>query len=426
MKTLIFIEDFNKRVNIPKGDIITLNVKSHYDLFKNGIDHLTISDVIDFDSYLIHEESYNNYQKSFFEYCDNDYKNYFINGKMKFSPYRIIGFEIKTVLDSLFSQALIIYEIIKKIKPQKVYLISSRRSKNEQVNYFACSKGNYYDYLFNEIIEYFSSTAGYSYEIIYSPVSMSSSIETLKVRLKNSIRNTKYFNFYRQSSFTKNPDNFDKDYFKSIVGSKNLFMNHGWGLKNLFQYSLLMNKETMLLINNHIFVYSGSVMSKYFPIIINDVIENKISSSRISKQVSHFDNFVNNSIGISLYNLIHKRITFFNDKVFPTLYFGCEVVSKVLKEFDIDKVIGNMRMPIKENFSTNVITHILPFMSTNDDNCDCLYFTHGYDPYILDRTFLELPCNIYYTHNEEYKEYFTSSFKNQNLYAQPKTKIFKL
>ena len=27
-----------------------------------------------------------------------------------------------------------------------------------------------------------------------------------------------------------------KDYFKSIVGSKNLFMNHGWGLKNLFQY----------------------------------------------------------------------------------------------------------------------------------------------------------------------------------------------
>ena len=85
-----------------------------------------------------------------------------------------------------------------------------------------------------------------------------------------------------------------------------------------------------------------------------------------------------------------------------------------------------MKNPIKENFSTNITTHILPFLSTYDSNYDCLYFTHGFDPYIVDRTFLELPCNYYFTLNEEYKNYFINSFKHQNVYEVPKAEVFKL
>tara|TARA_B100001250_G_C19777996_1_gene780488 strand:+ start:52 stop:1332 length:1281 start_codon:yes stop_codon:yes gene_type:complete len=426
MKNLILIENFNTKYSIPGGEIITLNAKSHYELSKRGIEHHTISEIIDFEAYLTHEEAYNDHQKLFFDYCDKDYQNNVINNKVKFSPFRIIGFEIKTVFDSLFSQTLIIYEIIKKIKPQKIYLFSSKTKKENQIDYLACSKGNYYDFIFCEILEYLSTFINYSYEIITVPKSISLSIYDIKNGLKNHIRNTKYFNIYRQIPITKNIGSFDNDYFKTIVGCKNLFMNQGWGLNKLVQYSLLSNPETIVLLNNYLFVYSESKNSKCFPIAINNIIKPEISSSQIKKHVTYFDNFIKDSIGISLYGLVYKRITFFNDKIFPTLLFGCKTLDKMLIELNVDKVIGNMRMPIKENLSTNIITHILPYISTIDPNYNCLYFTHGYDPYVLDRTFLELPCNNYYTHNEEYKNYFTESFKNQRLFEQPKTEVFKL
>ena len=70
MKNLLFIEDFSNKYHLPEGDIIALNVKSHYELFKRGIDHYTISDLVDFESYLTHSEAYNEHQKKFFMYCD--------------------------------------------------------------------------------------------------------------------------------------------------------------------------------------------------------------------------------------------------------------------------------------------------------------------------------------------------------------------
>ena len=81
---------------------------------------------------------------------------------------------------------------------------------------------------------------------------------------------------------------------------------------------------------------------------------------------------------------------------------------------------------ISKNLPTNMLLHILPFLSTYDSNYDCLFFTHGFDPYIVDRTFLELPCNYYFTLNEEYKNYFINSFKHQNVYEVPKAEVFKL
>ena len=50
MRNLILIEDFSTKYSIPKGDIITLNVKSHYELLKRGIEHYTISEFVDFES----------------------------------------------------------------------------------------------------------------------------------------------------------------------------------------------------------------------------------------------------------------------------------------------------------------------------------------------------------------------------------------
>ena len=70
MKNLVFIEDYSSKYHLPEGDIVALNVKSHYELFKRGIDHYTISDLVDFESYLTHSEAYNEHQKKFFMYCD--------------------------------------------------------------------------------------------------------------------------------------------------------------------------------------------------------------------------------------------------------------------------------------------------------------------------------------------------------------------
>jgi len=427
MKNLVFIEDFSSKYHLPEGDIIALNVKSHYELLKREIDHFTISDLVDFESYLTHSEAYNDHQERFFKYCDKDYNSNRINNRVEFAPYRIIGFEIKTVFDSLFSQTLIIYEIIKKIKPQKIYLLSSYvKHTSKQINYFEHSRGNYYDFLFSEILEYLVTIIYYDFEIITIPKKLSFTISAQKEGLKDRIRNTKYFNIYRQLPLTKNVSSFDVNYFETIVNSKNLFMNQGWGLNKLINYSLISNPETIVLLNNYLFIYNGLRMSKCFPVKIDDVIQPVISSSKIEKHVTYFDNFVKEAMGISLYTLIDKRITFLNENIFPTLYYGCKTIDKALNELKVEKVIGNMKNTITQNFSTNITTHILPFLSTYDSNYDCLYFTHGFDPYIVDRTFLELPCNYYFTHNEEYKNYFNHSFKHQNIYEVPKTEVFEL
>jgi hypothetical protein len=181
-----------------------------------------------------------------------------------------------------------------------------------------------------------------------------------------------------------------------------------------------------VLRNNYFFIYKGSRISKCYPVKIDDVIQPVISSSKIEKHVTYFDNFVKGAMGISLHTLIHKRITFLNENIFPTLFYGCKTIDKLLNKLKVEKVIGNMKSSIRKNFSTNVLLHILPYLATYDSNYDCLFFTHGYDPYVVDRTFLELPCNYYFTHNEEYKNYFINSFEHQNVYEVPKAEVFEL
>jgi len=85
-----------------------------------------------------------------------------------------------------------------------------------------------------------------------------------------------------------------------------------------------------------------------------------------------------------------------------------------------------MRISTSKNFSKNMLFHILPFLSTYDSNYSYFHFTHGYDPYVIDRTFLELPCNYYITLNEEYKRYFINSFKDQNFFKVPKVEVLEL
>ena len=74
---------------------MALNIKSHYKLVKRKIEHYTISDLVDFKTYLTHSDKYNEYQKSFFMYCDNFYSQNIINDEVKFAPYKTIAFNIK-------------------------------------------------------------------------------------------------------------------------------------------------------------------------------------------------------------------------------------------------------------------------------------------------------------------------------------------
>ena len=55
MKNLVFIENFSSKYHLPEGDIIALNVKSHYELLKREINHYTISDLFLFKSSAINE-----------------------------------------------------------------------------------------------------------------------------------------------------------------------------------------------------------------------------------------------------------------------------------------------------------------------------------------------------------------------------------
>jgi len=383
--------------------------------------------LVDFDSYLAHSKSYNDHQKEFFVYCDNAYSNNQINEEVKFAPYRIIGFNIKTVFDTLFSQTSIILEIINKLKPQKVYLVSTySKQTNIQVNYFEVNRGNYCESLFNEILEYLSNINNYDYELLTIPKTISYTINSFKGELKDRIRGNRYFNLYRQFGFKNSLNNLDVHTFETIANSKNLFMNQGWGLNKLINYSFVSNSETILLVNNYIFIYKGSRISQYFPVVIDDTIQPVMSFDAIEKHVTYFDNFVKQSLGISLYTLIYNRISSFNKDIFPIIFYGSKTIDKLLKRLKVEKVIGNMKSSISFNFSSRISLHILPYLATNDSNYDFLYFTHGYDPYVVDRTFLELPCNFYFTLNKEYKNYFENSFKNQSVYDIPKVEVINL
>ena len=111
---------------------------------------------------------------------------------------------------------------------------------------------------------------------------------------------------------------FDVNYFETIVNSKNLFMNQGWDLNKLINYSFVSNSETVVLKNRYLFLYNGRKTSKCLPIIIDGKIQTILTSHEIEKQVNYFDNFVMENLDISLYTLIYKRIIFFNEFIFPT------------------------------------------------------------------------------------------------------------
>ena len=360
-------------------------------------------------------------------YCDNSYSSNKINNEVMFMPYRIIGFNIKTVFDTLFSQTSIVLEIINKLKPKKIYLVSDYSRKiNKQINYFEHGRGNYCESLFDEIFKYLSIIKNYDYELISIPRTISHTLHSIKGTVKESIRNHKYFNIYRQHQLNNIISDCDIKPFETIVKRKNLFMNQGWGINRLIKYSLLSNYETLLLINKYIFIYRGFKIYKHFPLIIDNTIQPTISPQDIEKHVAYFNDFIKQSLHISLQKLIHNRITFFNREIFPILFYGCRTLDKFLKNYRVDNLIGNMKSCISKNFNSRISLHILPYLTTYDSRYECLYFTHGYDPYSIDRTFLELPCNFYFTLNQEYKKYFIKSFRNQTVHSIPKVDVIEL
>jgi hypothetical protein len=67
----------------------------------------------------------------------------------------------------------------------------------------------------------------------------------------------------------------------------------------------------------------------------------------------------------------------------------------------------------------DLASHALAYVTANDPERTYVYFTHGYGLVHVDRTLLELPCNIYCTHDAEYARYFAQEFESQDFACAP-------
>ena len=418
MKNLVFIEDYSSKYHLPEGDIVALNVRSHYELLKRGIDHYTISDLVDFESYLTHSEDYNNHQKLFFEYCDKNFNHIKINNRVTFSPFKIFGYYFKFIFDSIYTHSMIIYKIIIKFKPRKVILFSSYKPGNVQINYLESRKFRGYKFLFYEIIEYLSKLCNYNFESITTKENYSHKIKYFKERSKEKVIYSKYYNVYCQQLLYKNLNNEKIETYDDFKDTNNLFINQAWNMDKIIKYSLISNPNTIVLKNNYLFCYKGSKIKSCIPLHTNSRKSDVVFSYNYEMQTKYFDDFAHNTLEISLYELIYNRLKYINTHVVPVLLEECIIVEKMLREHNVEKVIGNMK--------STAMQHIIAFIATFDSKYSYFQFTHGYNPCIKDVTFLELPCNYYITLNEELKNYYKESFESQTFYPMPKVDVIKL
>jgi hypothetical protein len=355
-------------------------------------------------------DEYNEIQKRFFNSCDECFKHIKINDDLVFAPFHIMPFEFALIFDSLFSQTQIILEILRKFNPEEVILLTSYKPTNKNINYIRRKILNYYEYLNYEIINHLSFHFNYIFKI---QIVNSNRIEELKYWAKIKLKSTKIFNLYSQIKKLSNDYNkIENNSFNYMKGKNVLFTNQAWGLNKLLGYVLNINHTTSVLENDFLFKYEGTILKKVLKLKYSDKWDHNQFHTDFHESFRIISCFVQDNLGVFLDNLIQRRLSYINKNIVPSLFNKCITIDDILNELKIDYVIGNMKY--------DDWRYILAYIGTYKKNCEFIYFTHGYNMYDVDRTFLELPCNIYYTMNDEFADHIRSQSIKQIFYIKPK------
>ncbi len=416
MNRIVFVEDFSPNFDYSKHLVVALDGLSHYNLLKRDIAHYCISDFMEFKSYLKYADEYNEIRTSFFESCDEYFKSMRINDDLAFAPFHIMPMQFACIFDSLFSQSLIILEVLRQLNPKDVILISSYKPSDKAINYINGDKieRGYYDYLNYEIINYFSKYFDYRFN---TQIVNKNRIEKIKGWVKEKVKNKKVFNLYQQLNkvykdrIDINNNSIDTS-FDYLKGKKVLFSNQSWGLDKLIKFILNNNNTTFILENDYLFKYQGPRLKNTSKLKCKNYWKSNQVYTGSQENSKVFNNFIQNALGVPIEDLIQRRLSYINQTIVPSLFNKSYVIDNMLKTLKIEYIIGNMKY--------DGWRYILAYIGTYKKDYEFIYFTHGYDMFDVDRTFLELPCNKYYTMNNEFKDYLAKQFNNQNFYIKPK------
>lgn len=415
MKKIIFVETFSPKFDYSNQTVVALNGQSHYDLLKRNIKHKCISDFIDFKEFIKFTDEYNYVIKKFFNTCDQGYKKVNISKDISFAPFHTMPPITTLIFDSLFSSAFHISKIVKQLKPEEVLLQCSYRPNSKIINYSKKSKIRilYYDYLFYELVQYFSEVLNYKFRSEYVKFDR---LELLKVWCYGKIKSNRFYNYYVQLKMflkdtVKNDDlSLIEDNFRYLKDKNVLFINKGWGLDKLQKFVFKNNAISYYLAGDYLCTYEGSKLKRKSQLKI-EKDDLKYKSIEMLHNTTPLCEFFNQTMGFSLESLLKNRLIYLKQKIIPSLYYKSVATNQLLIKKKIDFVIGNQK--------NNEWMYVLAYLGTYSNNCEFHFFQHGYNMYHVDRTFWELPCNVYYACNREYADYLKGDFANQDFFAKP-------
>lgn len=415
MNRVVFVEDFSSSFDYSKHLIVALNSLSHYNLLKRDVAHYCISDFMDIKHLVKDAEEYNKIRTSFFESCDEYFKPIRINDDLHFAPFHMMAYEFALIFDSLFSQTMIILEVLRQLNAQEVILLTSYRPGKGPINYIYEHKlrVEYYDYLYYEIISQLCRQLEYKFLIRMVSVDR---MKKLKVWVRKRMKSSKAFNIYSRlkkarGDSTKIEDSIGAT-FGYLKGKRVLFLDKGWGLDKVVRHVLNENDTTFILEGDYLCIYQGSRLRNGRKLKYQNSQQAGESGVVYDASARAFGNFIQEALGVSLDELVQRRLSYINQSIAPSLLAKAIVIDDMLRELKVDYVIGNMKY--------DEWRYVLAYIGTYKRDCEFIYFTHGYDMHDTDRTFIELPCNKYYTVNEEFGNYLRGQFERQKFYIKPR------
>ena len=415
MKKLIFVESFLPTYDYTQGEVVALSLDAAYLLENARIPHYTISDLVDFEAYLQYEEEYTALQLQLFQDYDSQFSSLEINKGVSFSPIRVYGYYLKFILDSLFSQALLLNTIIKRLMPGAIELLGSYRPRPkieyDKMDVYSRS----FKYLNYEVLEFLASVSSLPFSYKYVKPGLLGRTRSWRAEIRNEISSSHTFKVYRQRkrAFGKEPVSKELAF---LEGARVMVNNMGWGLDKLFSSLMDVSDALFLLDGYTFFMYERGRLKKVKKLSQKGSSAEKVRGlpkEPLEGIGSAFCEVFRTALGVSCKGLLRRRKLYLEQAIMPHIYHDCLLADELLVTYGIEYALGNQKM-----YS---LSFALAYLATYKDSCKYLFFTHGYDVYDADRTFLELPCNKYYTLSEEYSQYFQGKFAAQQFYMRPES-----
>jgi len=410
--TLVLAEAYRGQA-IPAGaHVVALTTSAQRDLAAAGIGFNTPGEYAGFTTLTELEDRYTAEQLGFFASYDELWHDTLIAPGMPVSPLRMDGYLFKIIVDSYIIELWRIGSVVREVRPDAIELWAAhpQTADGAAIDFAVSAAGNAYPQLAREVAAALAAEYGASFTVD-SPPPAPLSRATLRARLRASRAGALAARISRHGAAEPAlPAELDE-----LAGQRVLFASEWWGLEPILAHALAHAARTWVLADGVLFGYRGRLLTSASRVRAASAAPGSRDASELlgHEWVRTASEFAGTDVTPGL----AARLEWL-DAWTTTLTGVALTFERLLRRESIAYVVANQR--------PSAMSRVLAYVATTREDTQYLYGTHGYDTYEVDRTFLELPCDRYFTHDEEYRAYFERAFAAQSLYPVPEVGVARL